>query len=142
MNSLPRFHIAFPVHNLESAREFYVNILGCGTGRESDNWIDFDLYGHQIVAHLSPEDCNPVNTSLVEKDDIPSRHFGVILKWDQWEVLKSRIKVFDYKFLVKPKIRFKSKPGEQGTFFINDPSGNALEFKSFKNDSMVFEKFV
>ena len=141
MNSLPRFHIAFPVHNLESAREFYVNILGCGTGRESDNWIDFDLYGHQIVAHLSPEDCNPVNTSLVEKDDIPSRHFGVILKWDQWEVLKSRIKVFDYKFLVKPKIRFKSKPGEQGTFFINDPSGNALEFKSFKNDSMVFEKF-
>ena len=141
MNSIPRFHLAFPVHNLESAREFYVNILGCETGRESDNWIDFDLYGHQIVAHLSPDDCSPVSTNPVDEDDIPCRHFGVILEWGEWEVLQNRIKKLEHRFLVEPKIRFKSKPGEQGTFFINDPSGNALEFKSFKNDSMVFEKF-
>ena len=138
---MPRFHIAFPVHNLESAREFYVNVLGCDTGRESDSWIDFDLYGHQIVAHLSPDDCSPVSTNPVDKDDIPCRHFGVILEWGEWEVLQNRIKMLKHKFLVKPKIRFKSKPGEQGTFFVNDPSCNALEFKSFKNDSMVFEKF-
>ena len=141
MNSIPRFHIAFPVHNLESAREFYVNILGCETGRESVSWIDFNLYGHQIVAHLSPDDCSPVNTNPIDKDDIPCRHFGVILEWSEWEALQNRIKKLDYNFLVKPKIRFKSKAGEQGTFFVNDPSGNALEFKSFKNDSMVFEKF-
>ena len=141
MNLIPRFHIAFPVHNLESAREFYVNILGCESGRESDSWIDFNLYGHQIVAHLSPDDCSPVSTNPVDKDDIPCRHFGVILEWGQWEVLQNRIKKLEHRFLVEPKIRFKSKKGEQGTFFINDPSGNALEFKSFKNDSMVFEKF-
>jgi hypothetical protein len=141
LNSIPRFHLAFPVHNLESSREFYVNILGCDTGRESDNWIDFDLYGHQIVAHLSPDDCSPVSTNPVDEDDIPCRHFGVILEWGEWEVLQNRIKKLEHRFLVEPKIRFKSKPGEQGTFFINDPSGNALEFKSFKNDSMVFEKF-
>ena len=141
MNSIPRFHIAFPVHNLESAREFYVNILGCESGRESDSWIDFNLYGHQIVAHLSPDDCSPVSTNPVDRDDIPCRHFGVILEWGEWEVLQNRIKKLEHRFLVEPKIRFKSKKGEQGTFFINDPSGNALEFKSFKNDSMVFEKF-
>ena len=141
MNSIPRFHIAFPVHNLESAREFYVNILGCDTGRESNSWIDFNLYGHQIVAHLSPDDCNPVKSNLVDEDDIPCRHFGVILEWSKWEALQDRIKKYEYLFLVKPKIRFKSKSGEQGTFFINDPSGNALEFKAFKNDSMVFKKF-
>ena len=141
MNLIPRFHIAFPVHNLESAREFYVNVLGCYTGRESESWIDFDLYGHQIVAHLSPDDCSPVSTNPVDEDDIPCRHFGVILEWGEWEVLQNRIKMLKHKFLVRPKIRFKSKPGEQGIFFINDPSGNALEFKSFKNDSMVFEKF-
>ena len=138
---MPRFHLAFPVYNLESSREFYVNILGCDTGRESDSWIDFDLYGHQIVAHLSPDDCSPVSTNPVDKDDIPCRHFGVILEWGEWEILQNRIKMLKHKFLVKPKIRFKSKPAEHGTFFVNDPSGNALEFKSFKNDSMVFEKF-
>ena len=141
MNLIPRFHIAFPVHNLESAREFYVDILGCEKGRESNSWIDFNLYGHQIVAHLSPDDCSPVSTNPVDRDDIPCRHFGVILEWGEWEVLQNRIKKLEHRFLVEPKIRFKSKPGEQGTFFINDQSGNALEFKSFKNDSMVFEKF-
>ena len=140
-SSIPRFHIAFPVHDLDKAREFYVNVLGCNTGRESDKWIDFNLYGHQIVAHLSPRDCSPVGTNIVDEDNIPCRHFGVILIWEKWEMLQERIKKFNHNFLVEPKIRFKSKPGEQGTFFINDPSGNALEFKSFKNDSMVFKKF-
>ena len=139
--SIPRFHLAFPVHDLDEARKFYSNTLGCLTGRESENWIDFNLYGHQIVAHLSPEDCSTSNTNPVDEDDIPCRHFGVILKWEDWESLKEKIKNLDYPFLIEPKIRFKSKPGEQGTFFITDPSGNVLEFKTFKHDSMVFEKF-
>ena len=139
--NIPRFHLAFPVHDLGEARKFYSKILGCITGRESENWIDFNLYGHQIVAHLSPEDCRVTNTNSVDNDDIPSRHFGVILEWRDWESLQEKIKKLDYPFLVEPKIRFKSKPGEQGTFFLNDPSGNALEFKTFKHDSMVFEKF-
>ena len=139
--NIPRFHLAFPVNDLDKARKFYSIILGCAIGRESDNWIDFNLYGHQIVAHLSPEDCKSFRTNPVDEDDIPSRHFGVILGWSDWEYLQEKIKKLDYPFLVEPKIRFKSKPGEQGTFFINDPSGNALEFKTFKDDSMVFEKF-
>jgi len=93
------------------------------------------------VAHLSPDNCRPVSTNPVDNDNIPCRHFGVILEWGEWEALQNRIKKLDYNFLIKPKIRFKSKSSEQGTFFVNDPSGNALEFKSFKNDSMVFEKF-
>ena len=139
--SIPRFHLAFPVHDIDEARKFYSHALGCVTGRESENWIDFNLYGHQIVAHLSPEDCSTSNTNPVYEDDIPCRHFGVILDWEDWESLKEKIKNLDYPFLIEPKIRFKSKPGEQGTFFLNDPSGNALEFKTFKHDSMVFEKF-
>ena len=99
MNSIPRFHLAFPVHNLESAREFYVNILKCNTGRESNSWIDFDLYGHQIVAHLSPDDCNPTSTNIVDNDNIPSRHFGVILEWEDWESLCIRLKKIDIEFL-------------------------------------------
>jgi len=139
-NAMPRFHLAFPVHDLDAAKIFYVDTLGCDTGRESDLWIDFSLYGHQIVAHLSPDDCSPVGTNPVDKDNIPCRHFGVILKWEEWEILRKRIKKLGHEFLVDPRVRFKSKTGEQGTFFINDPSGNALEFKTFRNDSMVFEK--
>ena len=92
--NISRFHLAFPVHDLEKARNFYVNIIGCTTGRVSDNWIDFDLYGHQIVAHLSPEDCSPVGTKPVDKDNIPCRHFGLILEWKEWETLQNRIKKF------------------------------------------------
>ena len=139
--SIPRFHLAFPVNNLEKTRKFYSNTLGCNIGRESEGWIDFNLYGHQIVAHLSPEDCKPASINRVDQDDIPCWHFGIILQWEDWKSLKRKIMKLDYPFLVEPKIRFKSKPGEQGTFFITDPSGNALEFKTFKHDSMVFEKF-
>ena len=136
---MPRFHLAFPVHDLELAREFYINVLGCTLGRESKKWIDFNLFGHQVVAHLSPEDCTEISTNSVDNDEIPSRHFGVILPWDEWEKLSRKIKNDGSKFLIEPKTRFKNNSGEQGTFFIKDPSGNALEFKSFKDDKMVFE---
>ena len=137
---IPRFHIAFPVDNLENAKDFYTKILGCSLGRESDKWIDFNLYGHQIVAHFSPEECIKSNANKVDDDMVPCRHFGVILPWDNWEVLGKKIKKKKVKFMIKPKIRFKNLKGEQGTFFLWDPSGNVLEFKSFKNESMVFEK--
>ncbi|MFL2998091.1 MAG: VOC family protein [Candidatus Neomarinimicrobiota bacterium] len=135
-----RFHLAFPVKDLEQTKIFYLNILGCSLGRESLKWVDFNLFGHQIVAHLSPEDCGSINRNQVDGDKIPARHFGVILNWDIWENLIKSIKEKDIVFYIKPKIRFKNKKGEQGTFFVLDPSENVLEFKSFKNDSMVFER--
>ncbi|MAQ88207.1 MAG: glyoxalase [Candidatus Marinimicrobia bacterium] len=135
-----RFHLAFPVKDLDQTKIFYLNILGCSLGRESLKWVDFNLFGHQIVAHLSPEDCGSINRNQVDGDKIPARHFGVILNWDIWENLIKSIKEKDIVFYIKPKIRFKNKKGEQGTFFILDPSENVLEFKSFKNDSMVFER--
>ena len=137
---MPRFHLAFPVHDLELAREFYINVLGCTLGRESKKWIDFNLFGHQVVAHLSPEDCTEISTNSVDNDEIPSRHFGVILPWDEWEELCKKIKNDGLKFLIEPKTRFKNNSGEQGTFFIKDPSGNALEFKSFKDENDIFKK--
>ena len=137
---IPRFHLAFPVIDLESTRTFYTRVLGCTLGRESNKWIDFNLYGHQIVAHYSPEECTRSNKNKVDGDKVPSRHFGVILSWDRWEALCQKIKDQKIIFMIKPKIRFKNLRGEQGTFFIQDPSGNVLEFKSFKDDSMVFEK--
>jgi len=138
--TLPRFHLAFPVHDLELARKFYTGILGCSLGRESKKWIDFNFHGHQIVAHLSPKDCELSKTNDVDGTQVPARHFGVILSWDEWESLVKKLNNSDINFLIKPRIRFKTKKGEQGTFFILDPSGNALEFKSFKDDKMVFEK--
>ena len=140
MSPRPRFHIAFPVHDLEIAREFYVNSLLCKTGRESEKWIDFNLFGHQIVAHLSPEECIQTHTNIVEGDNVPTRHFGVILEWGEWGNLCRRLKRLKVKLLIEPKIRFKNKNGEQGTLFLKDPSGNVLEFKTFKNDSDVFKK--
>tara|TARA_X000000368_G_C22442453_1_gene455347 strand:+ start:42 stop:461 length:420 start_codon:yes stop_codon:yes gene_type:complete len=137
---IPRFHIAFPVKNLKNTKEFYTNILGCSLGRQSAKWIDFNLYGHQVVAHLSPKECTKSNVNKVDGDMVSCRHFGVILPWDKWETLGKNIKKNKIRFMIKPKVRFKNLKGEQGTFFIVDPSGNVLEFKSFKNDSMVFEK--
>tara|TARA_B100001778_G_scaffold312748_1_gene296691 strand:+ start:898 stop:1317 length:420 start_codon:yes stop_codon:yes gene_type:complete len=138
--NIPRFHLAFPVHDLEKAKTFYTSTLGCPLGRESDNWIDFNLYGHQVVAHLSPKDCMNTKTNPVDGDSIPARHFGVILPWADWEELCKILISRNIEFLIKPRIRFKNVSGEQGTFFIQDPSGNALEFKSFKNDKDVFKK--
>ena len=132
------FHLAFPVHDLAAARAFYGGVLGCGEGRSSDQWIDFDLYGHQIVAHLDPA-AKPVATrNPVDGHDVPVPHFGVVLTMDQWEGLAAGLQVAGIRFGIAPHIRFKGQPGEQATMFFLDPSGNALEFKAFADDAMLF----
>jgi uncharacterized protein len=138
MSQIQPFHLAFPVHDLEAARSFYAGLLGCPTGRESKEWIDFDLYGHQIVAHLAPAE-SAAATNKVDGEDVPVRHFGVILGWDQWEKLAERLKG-KVKFVIEPSIRFKGQVGEQATMFFKDPSGNALEFKAFKDMSRIFAR--
>lgn len=139
MSSYP-FHLAFPVDDLEQTRQFYMDILGCSLGRESESWIDFNLYGHQIVAHLSKNQPKKTNGNYVDGDRIPPRHFGVVLPWPEWEKLSTKIRNKGLPFLIEPKIRFRDKVGEQATFFIQDPSGNALEFKSFQDDSFIFKR--
>ena len=141
MNTHKRFHLAFPVKDLNVTKDFYKKILNCKIGRESENWVDFNLYGHQIVAHLAPEECSDVSSNKVDEDQIPSRHFGVILDWHEWKELYKKLDLLKINFLLNPKIRFKNKSGEQGTFFLKDPSGNVLEFKTFKSDDDVFKKF-
>jgi extradiol dioxygenase family protein len=138
MNPIQPFHLAFPVHDLEAARSFYAGLLGCPTGRESSEWIDFSLYGHQIVAHLSPAE-SAAATNKVDGEDVPVRHFGVILEWNDWEKLAGRLKG-QVKFIIEPGIRFKGQVGEQATMFFKDPSGNALEFKAFKDPSRIFAR--
>ena len=135
-----RLHLAFPVHDLELSKDFYIKVLSCKLGRESNKWADFNLYGHQLVAHLSPEDCNNHKLNIVDGDQIPSFHFGLILEWDEWEKLYKNLKSIKMKFLINPKIRFQNQSGEQGTFFIKDPSGNVIEFKSFKDFNCIFTK--
>jgi uncharacterized protein len=148
---LPRFHLAFPVHDLEQARLFYCEGLGCSVGRTSDRWIDFNFYGHQITAHLKPELCpdrksleasslteDPLSTNPVDGEAIPVRHFGVILSWEDWHQLADRLKLQAVPFVIQPHIRFQGEVGEQATLFICDPSGNALEFKSFQDESRLF----
>ncbi|HQT55159.1 MAG TPA: VOC family protein [Phenylobacterium sp.] len=138
--TLPRFHLAFPVRDLEEARAFYGGLLGCPEGRSSPDWIDFDFYGHQIVAHLSPGEVGHRSTSAVDGEDVPVRHFGAILTLPQWEEMADKLKAADTRFVIEPQIRFKGQPGEQATLFFLDPSGNALEFKAFTDDAMVFAK--
>ena len=133
------FHLAFPVDNLDKTREFYTTILGCKEGRSSDSWIDFDLYGHQVVAHLVDE-LEPVQTNPVDGDNVPASHFGVILEMNDWNELAKRLTKSGIKFIIEPHIRFKGEPGEQTTMFFLDPCGNALEFKSFSRDDMIFAK--
>tara|TARA_S200000501_G_scaffold175815_1_gene165504 strand:+ start:13770 stop:14123 length:354 start_codon:yes stop_codon:yes gene_type:complete len=117
-----------------------MKIIGCSLGRESDRWVDFNLHGHQVVAHLSPDDCSISKTNYVDGDNIPSRHFGVILARVKWEKLRTKIHDSGVQFLIEPKTRFKGHDAEQSTFFIQDPSGNILEFKSFKNKNAIFKK--
>ena len=140
IKNLRPFHLAFPVLDLEEARDFYVNTLGCSIGRESDQWIDFNLYGHQIVAHLSPNEIQDVSRSQVDGDAVPVPHFGVILENNEWQKLVDRLKTKGEDFLIEPRVRFEGKSGEQRTLFILDPSGNALEFKSFADDDHIFKK--
>lgn len=139
MPELCRFHLAFPVASLAAARAFYGGLLGCREGRASPEWVDFDFYGHQIVAHVSDEARVPV-TNLVDGDEVPVRHFGVILTPDAFHVLAARLADAHTPFLVAPHVRFQGGPGEQWTMFITDPSGNALEFKAFADDAYVFRR--
>ena len=138
--TLPRFHLAFPVRDLEEARAFYGGLLGCPEGRSSPDWIDFDFYGHQIVAHLSPDEANLAVTSSVDGQNVPVRHFGAILSQAQWETMAARLTEAGTRFIIDPQVRFQGQPGEQSTLFFLDPSGNALEFKAFADDAMVFAR--
>ena len=131
------FHLAIPVNDLVTATEFYENILGCQRGRESDSWIDFDLFGHQLVCHLV-EETNRANSNPVDGDEVPVPHFGVILSFNQFDDLAWQLKNKNQTFIIEPKIRFADQPGEQRTMFLKDPSGNALEFKAFKNLDSLF----
>jgi uncharacterized protein len=135
--SLRPFHLAFPVHDLAAARAFYGGTLGCAEGRSAESWIDFDLYGHQIVAHLDamrgPESRNPV-----DGHDVPVPHFGVVLGWHEWHELAERLETAGTEFGIAPHIRFVGQPGEQATMFFSDPSGNALEFKAFRDPAKLF----
>lgn len=138
--SHPRFHLAFPVHDLGAARAFYGGLLGCREGRSSDAWIDFDLYGHQIVAHLAPEKPGFAGVNQVDGKAVPVPHFGVLLEPDVWRALADKLSQANIEFVIEPHIRFEGEPGEQATMFFLDPSGNALEFKAFGDDARVFAK--
>lgn len=137
---LPPFHLAFPVHSIAAAREFYGELLGCPEGRSSADWVDFNFYGHQIVAHLAPEEAGHRQTSAVDGDAVPVRHFGVVLPMDQWETAAEKLQKAGMKFIIEPHVRFKGEVGEQATMFFLDPSGNALEFKAFANIASLFAK--
>ena len=137
---IPRFHLAFPVRDLAEARAFYGELLGCPEGRSSDDWIDFDFHGHQIVAHLAPEEIGHKATNPVDGHDVPVRHFGVILAPADWDALAERLKAAGTRFIIEANVRFKGEPGEQSTMFFLDPSGNALEFKAFADRSRLFAK--
>ena len=136
----PRFHLAFPVRDLTEARAFYGDLLGCPEGRSSPEWIDFDFFGHQIVAHLAPGEAGHRNTSTVDGEQVPVRHFGAILTLPEWQAMVQKLEAAGTQFVIEPQIRFVGEPGEQATMFFLDPSGNALEFKAFADDSMVFAK--
>ena len=138
--SIPLFHLAFPVDDLAKARAFYGDLLGCPEGRSSEAWVDFNFYGHQIVAHLAPEETGHRNTSAVDGHEVPVRHFGAILPMAVWESLSDKLKAANTKFVIEPHVRFKGQVGEQATMFFLDPSGNALEFKAFGDLSQVFAK--
>lgn len=137
------FHLAIPVHDLDAARAFYGGLLGCPEGRSSDTWVDFDLQGHQLVCHLDPHlgsRRSAVHHNLVDGHGVPVPHFGVVLDLPAWERLAERLRQAGVRFLLEPQVRFRGQPGEQGTLFFQDPSGNALEFKGFRDvDRQLFE---
>ena len=138
--SLRPFHLAFPVHDLAAARAFYGATLGCPEGRSSSEWIDFDFFGHQIVAHLSPAAKSVGSSNAVDGHDVPVPHFGVVLTMADWRALSERVAAAGVTFGIEPHTRFVGQPGEQATMFFCDPSGNALEFKAFANDANLFAK--
>jgi extradiol dioxygenase family protein len=135
---LPPFHLAFPVDDLAAARRFYGGLLGCPEGRSADHWVDFDLHGHQIVAHLAPDAVRCRATNPVDGDDVPVPHFGVVLSMTQWEKLAERLVDAGVAFVIPPTVRFAGQAGEQATMFLLDPAGNALEFKAMANLKKLF----
>lgn len=140
MSAIPLFHLAFPVDDIAAARRFYGGLLGCSEGRSSPNWVDFDFFGHQLVAHLAPEECGAKKTGAVDGQDVPVRHFGAILPMGEWEAMAEKLKAAGTSFIIEPHVRFKGEVGEQATMFFLDQAGNALEFKSFADMSQVFAK--
>ncbi len=136
--SLPPFHLAFPVDDLAAARRFYGELLGCPEGRSAAEWVDFDLHGHQIVAHLAPEAARARATNPVDGEDVPVPHFGLVLTMDQWRALAARLKRAGVEFVIEPTVRFEGEPGEQATMFLLDPAGNALEFKAMADPAKLF----
>ncbi len=138
--SLPPFHLAFPVDDLAAARAFYGGLLGCREGRSAAHWVDFDLHGHQIVAHLAPESVRARGTNQVDGDDVPVPHFGLVLDMDVWKRLAARLEEAGTEFVIAPTVRFEGEPGEQATMFLLDPAGNALEFKALANPANLFAK--
>lgn len=131
------FHLALPVLDLDAAEAFYGRLLGCARGRSAPRWTDYDFFGHQLSVHLV-EDATDVASNAVDGDAVPVRHFGVILAWEDWQALGTRLTEAGVTFRIAPRVRFAGQVGEQGTFFLDDPSGNALEFKSFRDDARVF----
>jgi hypothetical protein len=131
------FHLAFPVRDVESTRAFYAGLLGCPVGRSAERWIDFDFFGHQLSAHVADEDA--LATNEVDGDDVPVRHFGVVLSMERWRALVERLRAAGVEFLIEPKTRFAGEVGEQATLFLRDPSGNALEFKAFADPRRLFQ---
>lgn len=140
MSMLSPFHLAIPVHNLEECRHFYSTILNFEEGRSSDHWVDYNFFGHQLVIHYKPKTKDDLHTNLVDGKDVPVPHFGVVLPWDTFQEFAALLKTKDIQFIIEPYIRFKGQVGEQATMFFKDPSGNALEFKAFKDMSQLFAK--
>jgi len=138
--TLPPFHLAFPVDDLAEARRFYGELLGCAEGRSAENWVDFDLHGHQIVAHLAPEAVARRASNSVDGEDVPLPHFGLVLPMHEWRSLALRLEDSGVDFVIPPTIRFEGQPGEQATMFLLDPAGNALEFKAMANPDNLFAK--
>ena len=134
------FHLAFPVDDLAAARRFYGQLLGCPEGRSADHWVDFDLHGHQIVAHLAPDAAPKRSANEVDGENVPVPHFGLVLQMDEWKALAHRLEAADIEFVIAPTVRFEGEPGEQATMFLLDPAGNALEFKAMANPANLFVK--
>lgn len=137
----PRFHLAIPVRDLDAARRFYGDLLGCREGRSAEAWVDFDLGGHQLVCHRVEGAAPAASANLVDGDKVPVPHFGLVLSMPEWQALAARLEAAGVKFVIEPHVRFGGTPGEQGTFFLRDPSGNALEFKGFRDSSRLFAPF-
>ena len=140
MSGLPPFHLAFPVHDLAAARAFYGGLLGCPEGRSADDWVDFDFFGHQIVAHLAPDAAPRRHSNPVDGHDVPVPHFGAVLAMEQWESLAARLEAAATEFVIAPDIRFRGQPGEQATMFFLDPSGNAIEIKAMRDPANLFAR--